>query len=157
MEAHPQDTEAIRRLFQKHMPEVASGVVELRNIAREAGVLSVVVVYSAEGAVRDTVGACIGPRGSRVGEVVKELGSEHVQIARWSDSVEGLIENLVAPNRLIRVSFDNATRQATVTLRPHSAPLPAEAAEPEPVQAARLRLASQLVGWDLKLESPNDG
>ena len=157
MDAHSQETEVVRQLFQKHVPEVASGVVEIRGIAREVGVLSVLVVYSADGAVFDTVGACVGPRGSRVQEIVRELNGERIEIVRWSDSVESLIGNLVAANRVLEVSFDDATHVATVTLRPDRTPFPAGAEVPERVQTARLRLASRLVGWDIKIDSQNVG
>ncbi len=157
MDAHSQETEVVRHLFQKHVPEVASGVVEIRGIAREVGVLSVLVVYSADGAVFDTVGACVGPRGSRVQEIVRELNGERIEIVRWSDSVEALVGNLLAANCVLKVSFDDAAHVATVTLRPDRTPFPAGAEEPERVRTARLRLASRLVGWDIKIDPQNVG
>lgn len=156
MDAHSPETELVRRLFKERVPEVASGAVEIRGIAREVGVLSMLVVYSAEGAGFDTVGACVGPRGIHLKEIGKNLGGELMAVSRWSDSIETLIENLVAPNCVEKVSFNDATREATVTLRPDSV-LPPGVKEPERFRATRLRLASRLVGWNIRIDSANGG
>src|ERR1043166_6224036 len=114
MNSNPDDTEPIRRLFEQHVPEVASGKVEIRGIVREPGNRSILAVAPKNSSI-DAVGSCVGIRGSRVKNMVSRLGGgEHFDIVLWSESLERFIANLLAPSRFVRVSFEEATRQANV-------------------------------------------
>lgn len=81
----------LRRLLEKHVPDIASGVVQIRGIAGKAGVRSIVVVYAPDKAV-DPVGSVVGSRGSRIKPLVAELDNEKVDVARWSDSTHAFSE-----------------------------------------------------------------
>ena len=134
----------LRRLLEKHVPDVASGVVQIRGIARKTGVRSIVVVEAHDPAV-DPIGTVVGSRGSRIKPLVAELNFEKVDVVRWSDSLDHLIANLIAPNRVLEIRYDDATRQARITLRP-------DQREDSVLKPTRLALASELVGWKLIVE-----
>ena len=139
-----QDSEAVRqlrRLLEKHVPDVVSGVVRIRGIARKVGVRSIVIVEAHDPAV-DSVGAVVGSRGSRIKPLVAELDNEKVDVVRWSDSLDHLIGNLIAPNRVLEIHYDESNRQARITLQP-------DQKETSLLDPIRLALASELVGWKL--------
>lgn len=134
----------IRRLLEQHVPEIGSGAVEIRGIAREPGQRTMVAVESKAPAV-DAVGVCTGVRGSRVKAMLAELPGEHMDIVLWGGSLERFLGNLLAPNRSIHVSLNDTARRATITVP----------ADWTPVSELRLRLASRLLGLDLKIVTPN--
>ena len=107
---HP---ELLRRLFELEVPEIYDGVVEVRSIAREAGVRSKVAVSSLDDRL-DPVGACVGPKGSRVRTVVGELRGERVDVVLWSDDPARCVANALSPAKVSRVLFDEDTNYATV-------------------------------------------
>ena len=109
---HP---DLIRRLFELEVPEVYDGVVEVRSIAREAGVRSKVAVSSLDDHL-DPVGACVGPKGSRVRTVVSELRGERVDVIAWSDDPERCVANALSPARVSRVIVDRDNNYATVVV-----------------------------------------
>ena len=148
MNSPTDETEVVRRLFQEHVPEVASGAVEILGIARDAGVRSSVAVISNELGV-DTVGACVGNRGDRVKRIVKSLGGEFIDVILWNESAERFIANLLAPLRVVSISFDDASHQARVVVS-HDAELPAAGQ-----RALQAQLLLKLTGWDLKLIRQN--
>jgi len=86
----------IRRLFESEVPEVAENIIEIRALAREAGYRSKVAVTSYDDKV-DPVGACVGVRGSRIKNIVDELGGEKIDIVRWNDSSQILVANALMP------------------------------------------------------------
>ena len=92
----PDGSEEVRRLFHEHVPELAGGIVEIRAIARQCGLRSVLAVASTDTRV-DPVGSCVGQQGVRVKSVVRLLSGEHIDIVRWSESVEEFIRNALAP------------------------------------------------------------
>ncbi len=147
---HSDDNERIRELLEKHVPEVRSGMVVLKGIARVPGQKCLLLVSSPDPAF-NVVGACTGPRGSRVKALCNELGRETVDIIRWSSSPEQLIANAVAPMHFIRLSLDETRRRATLTPAPDSRRLPSQA------EALRLSLVSHLIGWELKVDSEDAG
>ena len=143
MRMHPDGSEDIRRLFHEHVPELADGLVEIKAIARERGHRSMLAVYSSDPSV-DVVGSCVGERGIRVRTVVQQLSGEHIEIVRWSESIEEFIRNALAPVVVRHIAFDAAAHRATVTLdSKHS--------DASAIGPVRLRLASKVVGWDLRL------
>ncbi len=96
------DARLVRRLFEKEVPEIFTGTVEIKAIAREAGERTKMAVFSKNPDV-DPIGACIGPRGSRVQVVIEELHGEKIDIFEWSDNVEELIKNALAPAQILAV------------------------------------------------------
>ena len=96
------DANLVKRLFELEVPEIYSGVVEIKAIAREAGERTKMAVYSHKPEV-DAIGSCIGPRGSRVQVVIEELKGEKIDIFEWSDNVSELIKNALAPAQVLAV------------------------------------------------------
>ena len=144
MQPDSESAAVIQRLLEQHVPEIGSGAVEIRGIAREPGKRTMVAVELKALAV-DAVSACTGVRGSRVKAMLAELPGEHMDIVLWGGSLERFLGNFLAPNRQIQVSLDHSTRRATITVPP----------DWTPVSELRLRLASKLVGWDLKVVTPD--
>jgi len=107
---HP---ELISRLFEIEVPEVYDGLVEVRSVARDAGVRSKVAVSSRDPRL-DPVGACVGPKGSRVRTVVSELRGERVDVVLWSDDPGTCVANALSPAKVSRVLVDRETGHATV-------------------------------------------
>ncbi len=96
------DANLVRRLFEKEVPEIYEGIVEIKAIAREAGERTKMAVYSSNPDV-DPIGACIGPRGSRVQVIIDELKGEKIDIFEWSDNIQELIKNALAPAQVLAV------------------------------------------------------
>lgn len=166
MNSHTDETEVVRQLFQQHVPEVAQGTVQIRGIVRESGWRSVLAV-SANDPKTDPVGVCVGSQGVRTKQIVAALNMEHIDIVRWSEPVERFLANLLAPWRVLRVSFDNAAREVTALVsRDSTEPgekIPRFSPSEAPFsKAAKTRLAlrsqllSKLTGWNLKLELKNE-
>lgn len=107
---HP---DLLRRLFEVEVPEVYDGIVEVRSVAREPGVRSKVAVSSRDERL-DAVGACVGPKGSRVRTVVSELRGERVDVVLWSDDPARCVSAALSPARVSRVVIDPETNHATV-------------------------------------------
>jgi transcription termination/antitermination protein NusA len=89
----------VRRLFEKEVPEIYEGLVEIKAIAREAGERTKIAVFSKNSDI-DPIGACIGPRGSRVQVVIEELKGEKIDIFLWSENSVELIRNALAPAQI---------------------------------------------------------
>ena len=106
---HP---DLIRRLFELEVPEIYDGVVEIRSIAREAGARSKVAVSSLDDHL-DPVGACVGPKGSRVRTVVGELRGERVDVVLWSDDPARCVANALSPAKVSRVLVSEDDNYAT--------------------------------------------
>lgn len=96
------DSKLVRRLFEREVPEIYEGIVEIKAIAREAGERTKIAVYSKNENI-DPIGACIGPRGSRVQVVIEELRGEKIDIFQWSENVPELIKNALAPAQILGV------------------------------------------------------
>ena len=96
------DPKLVRRLFEREVPEIFQGIVEIKALAREPGERTKMAVYSKNPDI-DPIGACIGPRGSRVQLVIEELKGEKIDIFEWSDNVEELIKNALAPAQILAV------------------------------------------------------
>jgi N utilization substance protein A len=139
------DTEMIWKLLRKHVPEVTSGVIKVLGIAREPGKRSAVAVASSDPRC-DPVDTCVGLRGERVKRIVSDLGGrEMFHVIRWDESTERFIANLLGPSCLIRASFDDATREARVTVAQPSGSRP-------PDLVLRSKLLMSLTGWRLHVE-----
>ena len=96
------DATLVKRLFEKEVPEIYQGVVEIKSIAREAGERTKMAVLSHNPDV-DPIGSCIGPRGSRVQKIIDELHGEKIDIFQWSDDITELVKNALAPAEIISV------------------------------------------------------
>ena len=107
--------ELIRKLFELEVPEVADGLVEIVNVAREPGYRSKIAVVSHADGV-DPVGACVGPRGSRVRMVVSELRGEKIDIIPYNDEPARFVAKALSPARVREVYVDDDGRQATVVV-----------------------------------------
>lgn len=140
--------ELVRRLFELEVPEIADGLVEIIGVAREPGVRSKISVVSHSDGV-DPVGACVGPRGSRVRMVVSELRGEKIDIIPYDKEPARFIAKALSPARVREVIVDDARREATVVVPDDQLNL---AIGKDGINA---RLANRLTGWkiDIKLES----
>ncbi|ANE22778.1 antitermination protein NusA [Denitrobacterium detoxificans] len=140
---HP---DLIRRLFEIEVPEIYDGVVEIKSIAREPGARSKVAVYSRE-ANLDPVGACVGPRGSRVRMVVEELRNERVDVIQWSEDPAVYVRNALSPARVSHVEIDEETQYATVVVPDDQLSLAIGK------EGQNARLAARLTGWHIDIKS----
>ena len=142
---HP---DLIRRLFELEVPEVYDGVVEVRSIAREPGVRSKVAVSSYDERL-DPVGACVGPKGSRVRTVVSELRGERVDVVLWSDDPARCVASALSPAKVSRVLVDAENNYATVIVPDDQLSLAIGK------EGQNARLAARLTGMhiDIKNES----
>ena len=136
----------LRRLLELEVPEVRSGIVEIKSIAREGGHRSKIAVYSRDGRV-DPIGACVGMRGSRIQNVVNELGGERVDIIKWDPDPANFVGNALSPAQTIDVQVDPADRRATITVpdRMYSLAIGKE--------GQNARLAAKLTGWWIDIKS----
>lgn len=96
------DATLVKRLFEKEVPEIFQGIIEIKAIAREAGERTKMAVYSHNENI-DPIGACIGPRGQRVQVIIDELGGEKIDIFEWSEDVTELIKNALSPAEVLTV------------------------------------------------------
>jgi N utilization substance protein A len=140
------DPELIRTLFELEVPEIADGLVEIRGVAREPGYRSKIAVESHAQGV-DPVGACVGPRGSRVRMVVSELRGEKIDIIPWNTEPARFIAKALSPARVREVFVDDETRDATVVVPEDQLAL---AIGKEGLNA---RLAARLTGWKVDIQS----
>jgi len=139
----------VRRLLEMNIPEVYDGTVEIKGIAREAGLRSKVAVWSKDENV-DAVGACIGPKGSRVNTIVDELGGEKIDVIRWSEDPEAFIAAALSPATVLAVDLDpEGARTCRVTVPDHQLSLAIGN------KGHNARLAARLTGWkiDIRPES----
>ena len=102
------DATFVKRLFEKEVPEIAQGLVEIKAIAREAGERTKMAVYSKNEDV-DAIGACIGPRGSRVQAVISEVKGEKIDVFEWNDDIGELVKNALAPAEVNACFYANKT------------------------------------------------
>jgi transcription termination/antitermination protein NusA len=138
----------LKRLFEMEVPEIEDGVVEIRAVAREPGHRSKIAVWSNEPAV-DPVGACVGPKGSRVRNVVTELRGEKIDVVPWSDDAAELVANALQPAKVTRVIVDPDSQTAQVIVPDYQLSLAIGK------EGQNARLAARLTGWriDIKSES----
>jgi transcription termination/antitermination protein NusA len=140
--------ELIRKLFELEVPEVADGLVEIVNVAREPGYRSKIAVVSHTDGV-DPVGACVGPRGSRVRMVVSELRGEKIDIIPHNEEPARFVAKALSPARVREVLVDDENKQATVVVPDDQLSLAIGK------EGQNARLAARLTGWrvDIKSES----
>ena len=143
------DPELIKTLFELEVPEIADGLVEIRGVAREPGYRSKIAVESHAQGV-DPVGACVGPRGSRVRMVVSELRGEKIDIIPWNTEPARFVAKALSPARVREVYIDDETKEATVVVPDDQLAL---AIGKEGLNA---RLAARLTGWKVDIQSDTE-
>src|SRR5215468_439843 len=143
------DPELIKTLFELEVPEIADGLVEIRGVAREPGYRSKIAVESHAQGV-DPVGACVGPRGSRVRMVVSELRGEKIDIIPWNPEPARFVAKALSPARVREVYLDDDGREATVVVPDDQLAL---AIGKEGMNA---RLAHRLTGWKIDIVSDTE-
>ncbi len=107
----------VRRLFEIEVPEIYDGIVEIKAVARVAGLRSKIAVLSHDPKV-DCVGACVGVRGARVKSIVQEINNEKVDIVRWSDDLETFVANALEPTELLDFFWDGEENSMVVAVVP---------------------------------------
>jgi len=143
------DPELIKTLFELEVPEIADGLVVIRGVAREPGYRSKIAVESHAQGV-DPVGACVGPRGSRVRMVVSELRGEKIDIIPWNPEPARFVAKALSPARVREVYLDDDAKEATVVVPDDQLAL---AIGKEGMNA---RLAARLTGWKIDIQSDTE-
>jgi N utilization substance protein A len=143
------DPNLIRELFELEVPEMADGLVEITGVAREPGYRSKIAVISHADGV-DPVGACVGPRGSRVRMVVSELRGEKIDIIPFNDEPARYVAKALSPARVREVVVDDDAKQATVIVPDDQLALAIGR------EWQNARLAARLTGWRIDIRSETD-
>ena len=143
------DPELIKKLFELEVPEIADGLVEIANVAREPGYRSKIAVISHADGV-DPVGACVGPRGSRVRMVVSELRGEKIDIIPYNDEPARFVAKALSPARVREVLVDDDGKQATVIVPDDQLSLAIGR------EGQNARLAARLTGWRIDIKSETE-
>jgi len=138
----------LRRLFELEVPEIYEGYVEIKSVAREPGYRSKIAVSSRDASI-DPVGACVGPKGSRVRMVVSELRGEKIDVVEWSENPAEFVSNALSPARVKEVRVDETQHTAEVIVPDNQLSLAIGK------EGQNARLAAKLTGWriDIKSES----
>lgn len=134
----------VRRLFESEVAEIADSTVELRGIAREAGYRTKVAVGSNDEKV-DPVGACVGLRGARVKNIVRELNNEKVDIIRWSDDPATFVVDALKPANIRTIKLDKENKVVSVTVDEE------ELSKAIGRRGQNARLTAKLMGWDVQV------
>jgi len=134
----------VRCLFEQEIPEIQDRTIEIKAVAREAGYRTKIAVSSIDSKV-DAVGACVGVRGSRIKNIIEELGGERIDIVRWNDSLQVLIPNSLQPAEISDVFLYTRLGRAIVLVAEDQLSLAIGR------RGQNVRLASKLVGWDIEI------
>ena len=140
---HP---ELVKRLFESEVAEIQSGVVEIKNVSREAGSRSKIAVYSNNPDV-DPIGACVGQNGVRVGSVVEELRGEKIDIVEWNEDPAVFIEHALSPSKVISVDVNVEEKSAQVVVPDYQLSLAIGK------EGQNARLAARLTGYKIDIKS----
>ena len=140
---HP---ELVKRLFEAEVTEVKDGIVEIKNISREAGARTKMSVYSNDPNV-DPVGACVGVNGARVNAIVEELRGEKIDIIEWSEDPATLIENSLSPAKVVSVEVNPEEKSAKVVVPDYQLSLAIGR------EGQNARLAARLTGYKIDIKS----
>jgi N utilization substance protein A len=140
--SHP---DFIRKLFALEVSEIADGTVEIKAIAREAGYRSKIAVYSRDEKV-DPVGACVGMRGMRVKNIVRELSGEKIDIIRWDPNIRQFVANALAPAKIKSLVIDESRKAVRIIVDPDQLSLSIGK------KGQNARLTAKLTGWSIDIE-----
>jgi len=136
----------LKRLFELEVPEIYDGVVELHSVAREPGKRSKIAVYSRDPNV-DCVGACVGPKGARVQNIVMELQNEKIDIVKWDEDPAVYIANALSPAQVVSVTIDEGAKSSVVVVPDYQLSLAIGKA------GQNARLAAKLTHWKIDIKS----
>jgi N utilization substance protein A len=136
----------VRELFRLEVPEITEGIVEVKSISREAGDRSKIAVYSKDEKV-DCVGACVGMRGTRVKDIVRELQGEKIDIIRWSPKLEEFVTAALAPAKVAEITISANKKRAEVIVEDDQLSLAIGK------RGQNVRLAAKLTGLDIDIRS----
>ncbi|MBI3671649.1 transcription termination factor NusA [Candidatus Azambacteria bacterium] len=141
--SHPK---MIAKLFELEIPEVASGIVEIKSIAREAGSRSKVAVSTKEEGI-DPIGSCVGQKGSRINTIIAELNREKIDIIEWSENPAEFVSNALSPAKVLNIEIKNEEKIASVTVPNDQLSLAIGKG------GQNVRLAAKLTGWKIDVIS----
>lgn len=136
----------VKRLFEKEVPEIYEGIVEIKAISREAGSRTKIAVYSNDSEV-EPMGACVGPRGTRVQNIVNELRNEKIDIIKWSKDPKEFIANALSPAKVLDVIIMNEGNACKVVVEDNQLSLAIGK------EGQNVRLAAKLTGWKIDIKS----
>ncbi|MDP3245242.1 MAG: transcription termination factor NusA [bacterium] len=139
---HP---EMLRKIFMLEIPEMQNNIIEVKNVAREAGARAKVAVVSNAANV-DPIGACIGQRGSRIQTIISELGGEKIDVIKWEEDRAKFIINALSPAKVLAIDLNEEGKIACVKVNPDQLSLAIGRG------GQNVRLASMLTGWKIKIE-----
>ena len=143
--------EILKKVFYLEIPEIANGLVEIKEIAREAGSRSKVAIWSDAENV-DPVGSCVGQRGSRIQTIINELGGEKIDIIEYNEDPAKFIANALAPAKVISIELDEAEHKAIVKVAPDKLSLAIGK------NGQNVRLAARLTSWKIDIiEASEEG
>jgi N utilization substance protein A len=144
---HP---DMVRKLFEIEVPEIYSGSVEIKSVAREAGSRSKIAVIANQDGI-DPIGACVGQKGSRVQTVMAELGGEKIDIIEYDDDAVKFIANSLSPAKILNVQLNEETKEAKVGVMEDQLSLAIGKA------GQNVRLAARLTGWKIDINGEKIG
>lgn len=145
--SHP---EIIKKLFALEIPEIASGVIEIKGIAREAGNRTKIAVSTGDNSI-DPIGSCIGQRGARIQTIINELNNEKIDIIEYSDNPVKYITNALLPAKVTSVQINEGEKNAVVVVPENQLSLTIGRA------GQNVRLASKLTGWRINIKEQETG
>ena len=141
--------EIVKQIFTMEIPEVANGLVEIKNVAREAGSRSKIAIYSDSENI-DPVGSCVGQRGVRIQTIINELGGEKVDIIEYSEDPAKYISNSLAPAKILGIEIDDKNKKAIVKVATDKLSLAIGK------NGQNVRLAARLTGWKIDIISQGE-
>lgn len=139
----------VKRLFELEVPEIYEGIVDIKGVSREAGDRSKIAVYSKDDKV-DPVGACVGMRGQRVKNIVRELGGEKIDIIRWSVNMGEFISASLSPAEISSIKLNDSEKRAEVIVVDDQLSLAIGK------KGQNVRLAAKLTGWNIDIRSKTE-
>lgn len=137
--------DVLRSLFEMEIPEIASGVVEIKAIAREPGSRSKVAVYTEDESI-DPIGSCVGQRGARIQTIINELGGEKVDIIEWDEDIEKFLAQAISPAKADTIDINEEEKSAVIHVVSDQLSLAIGKA------GQNVRLAVKLTGWDINIQ-----
>ena len=136
----------VKKIFEREVPEIYDGVVEIRAISRSAGERTKIAVWSKDEKI-DSVGSCVGMRGARVKNIVNELHGERIDIVRYSEDAQAYISASLSPAEIAEIKLDKENKKALVIVNPDQLSLAIGK------HGQNVRLAAKLTGWDLDIRA----
>ena len=136
----------VKRLFEEEVPEIYEGIVQIKSVAREAGSRTKMAVRSIDEKI-DPIGACVGPKGLRVKNIVDELGDEKIDIIKYSEDPAEFISAALSPSKVVRVDIDEDEKSALVIVPDYQLSLAIGK------EGQNARLAAKLTNWKIDIKS----